>query len=148
MAQELEKERNKGPTATAIDRAITATTDMFKSQLHAILNDSELQYIKAMVDPFHPDVSGVRIPCINPVDTWTHTQFDTVSLNVSQYNTNGKLVLFFNPTALSTGCVAMLSDPDGSLSSLDSAAPLVKDIRNYDAFRNYSQLRTYGIWGM
>lgn len=56
---------------------------MFVKGVNKILSAPEDTYIKAMIDPFHPDSLGARIPSLNPVDTWTHSQFDTVSVNVA-----------------------------------------------------------------
>lgn len=41
--------------------------------INQILTDSEAKYIKSLLDPFHPDAAGVRIPSLNPIDTYTHT---------------------------------------------------------------------------
>lgn len=46
--------------------------DRFSKGLDEILNDGERKYIKALLDPFHPDAVGVRVPSLNPVDTYTH----------------------------------------------------------------------------
>jgi len=121
---------------------------MFTSGIHKILSSPEDTYVKSMIDPFHPDAAGTRIPSLNPVDTWTHSQFDTISIGVSQYAQTGKCVLFFNPTALSVAPVALLQDPAGDLPPLDSPAPFIKDVITYDPFKLNRQLRTYGIWGM
>lgn len=113
-----------------------------------VLNSCEDVYVKALLDPFHPDALGVRVPALNPVDTAVHSQFDTITINVATYKPGGKLLLVFNPLAISAAPVMVLSDPEGVLPPFDSPAPLVKQVKTYDAFKSNVQLRTYGIWGM
>lgn len=47
--------------------------DKVERGINSILTDGEAKYIKALLDPFHPDAAGARIPSLNPVDTYTHT---------------------------------------------------------------------------
>lgn len=74
------------PTQSKLNNVIQRAEAMFTKGVDKILSSPEDTYIKSMVDPFHPDASGTRVPSLNPVDTWTHSQFDTVSVNVAQYS--------------------------------------------------------------
>lgn len=54
--------------------AIASTLlDKVENGVQHILSDEQGRYIKALLDPFHPDSAGVRVPSLNPIDTYTHT---------------------------------------------------------------------------
>lgn len=146
--REAEKARDMVPSRDRIASALDEVDQMFQQGVRKILNDCEQVYVKSMVDPFHPDSMGTRIPTLNPVDTWTHSQFDTISVNVAGHSPTGKTVLIFNPLALSTAPVLIIDDPSGQLPPLDSQAPFVKNVKTYDGFASHEQLRTYAIYGM
>jgi len=96
-----------------------------------ILDNDEATYIKALANPFHPDAAGVRIPSLNPVDTYTNTQFDSFSISSTGMTANGKIILIFNPTAIRPRPVLIVDDKGGVFSALNSPAPLVKTLRQY-----------------
>lgn len=51
--------------------------DRFESGVDKIMNNYDVKYIKSLIDPFSSDAVGARIPALNPVATYTHTQFDS-----------------------------------------------------------------------
>lgn len=81
--------------------------DKVESGVQQILSDDQGKYIKALLDPFHPDAAGVRVPSLNPIDTYTHTQFESFTLSGSMA-AFGKIMLVFNPTAIGPRPVAVL----------------------------------------
>lgn len=80
-----------------------------------------------MLDPFHPDSAGVRVPSLNPIDTYTHTQFESFTLSGSM-SSFGKILLVFNPTAIGPRPVAVLTDIEGNFAPLDAPAGVPKVI--------------------
>ena len=69
-----------------------------------------IKYIKALIDPFSKETAGVRVPSLNPVDTYTHTQFDSFTIQPGTMAKNGKIIIFFNPTAIRPRPVLILDD--------------------------------------
>lgn len=48
--------------------------------LDDIMVNCHMKYIKSLIDPFAKDTPGVRIPTVNPVDTFTHTQYESFTI--------------------------------------------------------------------
>lgn len=57
---------------------------LLKRNLHKVVNmikdDHEKQYVKCLIDPFHPSTYGARVPSILPRDTATFNSFMTAEL--------------------------------------------------------------------
>lgn len=87
----------------------------FAKALSEELNPGERTYARAIIDPFAASSMGARVPSLNPVDSYTYTQNSNFTLSTTGYNAAGKALIFFNPTAVATGPVAVLQDPEGIL---------------------------------
>lgn len=61
--------------------SISQLMDRLDEGIDKILNNHDVRYVKALIDPFAAEIVGVRVPSLNPVDTYTHTQFDSFSLS-------------------------------------------------------------------
>lgn len=118
----------------------------FEQGLSEILNDAERKYIRALIDPFHPDAVGVRVPSLNPVDTYTHTQFESFAINTTQMAPSGKVILIINPTAIRPRPVLMIDDSQGAFLPLDAPGVLSKSVRQYMPGAFDSTVKTLGLW--
>lgn len=93
------------------------------------LDNGETQFIKSQIDPFNAEAKGVRMPSLQPTDTYTHCAFDTFSLSTSNFVPGGKTVIFFNPMAIRVAPIAVVNDALNELYPLDAPAPLAKDFK-------------------
>lgn len=130
-----------------LNNVIAAMTDKFNTAVDSIMNDGERQYIQGMVDPFHSAVPGVRVPSLNPTATYTQVDFTTTTLQTNDFAATGKIVVICNLTAIRPEPVLVMRDQAGLFAPLSAAAPLVKNVNQYDAFTNHTAQRTLGIWG-
>lgn len=97
--------------------------------IHAIMSDAESKYIKSLIDPFHPDAVGVRIPSLNPIDTFTHSHFESFSVNAGSMGPTGKILIIYNPTAIRPRPVVVIADPNGDYNSLETNGVAAKNIK-------------------
>lgn len=100
-----------------------------------------------MIDPFSSNAVGCRVPSLNPIDTYTHVQFDSFALSNQQMAPNGKILLVFNPTAILVRPVAILSDVLGKFNSFSTPAGIAKNqIMRMPLNINDSAVRNLAIW--
>lgn len=120
---------NQAPSTARVSGVMDEALGRFAEGVDRILSDDEATYIKSLVDPFHTESVGTRVPSLNPVDTYTNTQFESFTISSSEMSASGKILLVFNPTAIRPRPVLVLKDPTGALFPLSSSAPIVKDVR-------------------
>jgi len=76
---------------TVIDpSAITDFPLAFARNLSHVLSklesNDEVHYIKGLADPFHPSVSGVRVPMPLPRDTVTYSSYGSTQFSATAEN--------------------------------------------------------------
>lgn len=52
--------------------------------MKTLVDNDETKYIKSLVDPFHPDSTGVRIPSSVPRETLTYQYFSEAQVQGAQ----------------------------------------------------------------
>lgn len=114
--------------------------------IQLIMSDAETKYIKALIDPFHPDAVGVRVPSLNPIDTFTHSHFESFSVNAGAMAPTGKILVVFNPTAIRPRPVVVIPDPNGDYQSFESNGVAAKNIKQWYGANFDSVVKLAGIW--
>lgn len=132
--QHLESVRAKMAQNVNVDprtlqAALSSLEDTINEGVNHIMEDGETQFIRSLVDPFNAQCKGVRVPTMHPQDTFTHYSFETFSLSTAGFNDRGKILLFFNPTAIRAAPMLIVRDPLGELNSLDAPAPFIKQYK-------------------
>lgn len=54
-----------------------------RAMFEKLTDGEEIKYIKALVDPFHPDCAGARVPTLLPRDTATFNTYNQLDVGQS-----------------------------------------------------------------
>lgn len=97
-----------------------------------IKTDDEKQFLQGLVEPFHPDVEGVRVPSILPRETLTFNIFKSHSL---VGNTNDPILMVAN---YELGC-------EDQIIILEDAAGLLNNVPQFATVRTSANGQPYGV---